>query len=128
MSEAANTAFWTLSIWKGKEDDPWFNPGNQDPFVGGLIREKLDIAASMHPSRSAERTILEKRADFLATSLEHMYRGDHAPDWWDSHRPRLSLPVGINGTAACGGISEVAGSGNNSCNRLVERGEAIGKP
>ena len=62
--------------------DADFNPGNDDPDVGGAIADDLGRAVRAAPTGSPAHIELERRYDYLWGGVGRMVR-DGIDDWWD---------------------------------------------
>ena len=80
-------------------DIDW-NPGNNDPDVGGVIEDKLRDAIRSAPRGSAREKELVRRMDYLWAGLGRMDYGEPLDNWWDGPRG-----LALNGTAGAANLT-----------------------
>ena len=98
-------------------DDIDWNPGNNDPDVGGIIDDKL-IAARRAAVRGSPRQIeLDRRQEYLWEAVGPMTYGEPTYNWWDGP-PRRDISssahqLALNGTG--GAVHLTHGCYANDC-------------
>ena len=118
LAKAPSSSFYSLHVWNFMPtgDIDW-NPGNNDPDVGGVLDNKL-TAASFAAARGGPRQKeLRRREKYLWEAVGPMKYGEPTYNWWDgSPAPGLSSSahqLALNGTG--GAVSLTHGCYANDC-------------
>ena len=82
--QARDTSFYSLHVWRPLDtgDIDW-NPGNNDPDVGGAIDRSLIRAMRAPPAYSPASRELGRRQEYLWAAVGRMEYSEPTTNWWD---------------------------------------------